>query len=212
MVLEEVVGLGLGLAELHGVGELGLGLLVGALLVATPDHLVQGVPELGQLVGPAHGELLARVPVGHPGREAGVGPHPGDQVADQQQRDDQPDERGRGRDAHDPRPGGPVGRLGVRLRGTRVLHFGGRQSRHEGRDGVDAGHGAAGQRLLLRLAAGVQAGFHQPLELRPAALELFQPGLVDVGVGGVDLPQRLDPVAQEKRSGTKVWSLMGGRT
>jgi len=168
------------------------------LLVSTPDHLVQGVPELGQLVGPAHGELLARVPVGHPGREAGVGPHPGDQVADQQQRDDQPDERGRGRDAHDPRPGGPVGRLGVRLRGTGVLHLGGRQSRHEGRDGVDDGHGAAGQRLLLRLAAGVQAGFHQPLELRPAALEPFQPGLVDVGVGGVDLPQRLDPVVDRR--------------
>jgi hypothetical protein len=34
VVLEEVVGLGLSLAELHGVGELGLGRLVAAL----PPH------------------------------------------------------------------------------------------------------------------------------------------------------------------------------
>jgi hypothetical protein len=93
VVLEEVVGLGLGLAELHGVGELGLGRLVAALLATAPDHLVEGLPELGQLVGPADGELAVRLPVGHPGREPGVGPHPGHDVADQQQRDGQPDQR-----------------------------------------------------------------------------------------------------------------------
>ena len=192
VVLEELVGLALGLAELHGVGELGLGLLVATLLAAAPDHLVEGVPELGQLVGPANAELPGRLPVGHPGREPRVGPDPGHDVADQQQRDDQPDQRGRGRDAEDPPAGGPVGRLGPLLRLAGVLHLGGRHLRHQGRDGVDGGHDLAGHRLLLGLVARVEPGPDQPLDVTPALREPFQPGRVGVGVGAIGLLQDRD--------------------
>ena len=186
------MSLALGLAELHGVGELGLGLLVATLLAAAPDHRVEGVPELGQLVGPANAELPGRLPVGHPGREPRVGPYPGHDVADQQQRDDQPDQRGRGRDAEDPPAGGPVGRLGPLLRLAGVLHLGGRHLRHQRRDGVDGGHDLAGHRLLLGLVARVEPGPDQPLDVTPALREPFQPGRVGVGVGAIGLLQDRD--------------------
>jgi hypothetical protein len=79
-----------------------------------------------------------------------------------------------------------------------VLDLGGRHLRHQGGDGVDDGHRLAGQRLLLGLVARVQTGPDQPLEVRPAVREPFQPGRLDVGVAGVRLPQGGDPLVDRR--------------
>ena len=48
-----VAGSSLAFAELHGVGELGLNLLVGPLPITPVDHQVEGASEVGHLVAAA---------------------------------------------------------------------------------------------------------------------------------------------------------------
>jgi hypothetical protein len=113
--LEQLVGLGLGLAELHGVGELGLGLLVGPLPLASPDHQVEGASEVGHLVATAGREPLAKLAVGDPAGEARIGTEPRYQVADQGHGDEQADQDRGGAEQQDARSGGAVGGLGAGL-------------------------------------------------------------------------------------------------
>jgi hypothetical protein len=92
-----------------------------------------------------------------------------------------------------------VGRLGLLLRLAGVLHLVGRHLRDLGRDRVDDGHRLAGHRLLLGLVLGVEAGPDQPLEVRPAVGEPFQLGRLDVRLGGIALPQGLDPLVDRRQ-------------
>jgi hypothetical protein len=82
------VGLTLGLAELHGVGELGLGLLIGPLFLPPSNHQVERLTELGDLVAAAGRQPLPQLAVGDPAGEPGVGPQARHQVADQRQGDE----------------------------------------------------------------------------------------------------------------------------
>jgi hypothetical protein len=83
VALEQVVGLGLGLAELHGVDELGLGLLVLAFLDPAIDELVERAAELGQLVGTGRVDSGGELPGSHLGSESRVAADSWYDVADQ---------------------------------------------------------------------------------------------------------------------------------
>jgi hypothetical protein len=189
--LEQVVGLGLALAELHGVGELSLGLLVGPLPLAPPHRQVEGPSELGHLVAAAGREPLAELTVGDLAGEPGVGAQARHQVADQGQGDEQADQHRAAAEQADAQPGGAVGRLGPGPGPSRLGGLGGRHLGGQLRGRLEDGRHPGGRPAP---GAGVPAGQRarppQRLEVGQRGRHPLDRGPLLGRVGGVDLAQR----------------------